>query len=323
MARTSNAADAVNTLQNEAHQRLEFDRPDGARIFVAVFAPPEEDHRHDDEGAVEQTPILILDGIGCSGWAWQKIIPSLARRRRVALVHHRGHGQSPVPPRPWNLAMHTLADDAAAVAERLEFGPAIVVGFSMGFQVALELYRRHPEQVAGLVSVAGPCGSPLSTFGGSGWAAQVMPLISAASRVASKTYGRIWKRLLPSRLVRDIGLWTAVDAGRIDPGDFELYFRQMSKLEPALFVSMLERAQAHDANDVLKDVKVPTMIIAGGRDGFVPADELRRIAHTIPSAQWCYMPHATHALPAEYPAEILELLETFAGELSSRATSKR
>src|SRR5690606_4413669 len=99
----------------------------------------------------DHLPLLILDGIGCSGWAFQRSLPILARHRAVVLLHYRGHGDSPTPPRPWNLSMDVLAGDAAALLDRIghhiRLDRAAVLGFSMGFSVALELHRLFPERV--------------------------------------------------------------------------------------------------------------------------------------------------------------------------------
>ena len=124
----------------------------------------------------EAPSILILDGIGCSGWAFRRIIPRLAERRRVVHLHYRGHGRSPDPPRPWRIRMTDFADDAAAACEHAGLGPVVVVGFSMGFQVALELFRRHRSRIVGLVSLAGPSGRVLRNFQGTQAFGQALPL---------------------------------------------------------------------------------------------------------------------------------------------------
>jgi pimeloyl-ACP methyl ester carboxylesterase len=217
--------------------------------------------------------------------------------------------------------MHTLADDAAAALDSARLEPAIVVGFSMGFQVALELYRRHRPRVRALVSLAGPSGSPLDAFGGGGWANHALPFVTAFSRLARGIYSRAWKQLLPSALVREVSLRMGVDARRINVHDLEVYFHGMSQMEPELFVSMLEQAQAHSADDLLRKVLVPTLIIAGGRDTFIPPHSLRRVADTVPNSRWQLFPGATHALPAEYPGEVLNALRELAGEFHGTGTS--
>ena len=51
---------------------------DGTRLFYGV--------RGSGPG------LVLLDGIGCDGWAWTPIQPHLALRNRVVHVHYRGHG---------------------------------------------------------------------------------------------------------------------------------------------------------------------------------------------------------------------------------------
>lgn len=277
---------------------------DGASLFARVAGP------------TRARGILILDGIGCSGWAFRRIVPLLARRHRVALMHYRGHGRSPNPPRPWHLGIHELADDAARVIEVLELDRPLVVGFSMGFQVALELYKRHRGLVGGLASLAGPSGQVLSSFQGTDAARHFLPVLKAATRYAEDWTLRVWQRVLPSNAFKWLGLQTQLNADRIELVDLEFYLSQMAKMSPELFVEMLSEAARHCAADVLPRVRVPTLVIAGGQDRFVPLATMREVAFSIPGAQWVVIPDASHALPAEYPDEIAHHLLRFAGGMA-------
>ena len=67
--------------------------------------------------------------------------------------------------------------------------------------------------------------------------------------------------MLPSTLVREFSLRTSVDTQRISIHDLEVYFHGMSQVEPELFISMLEQAQAHSADDLLPR---PTAGLSGG-----------------------------------------------------------
>ena len=59
-------------------------------------------------------------------------------------------------------------------------------------------------------------------------------------------------------------------------------------------------------------VRVPSLVIAGGQDRFIPLSTMRDVAFTIPGAQWVVMPDASHALPAEYPEDVTEHVRRFA-----------
>lgn len=284
-----------------------LERDDGAVVWASAVGPAD----------ATRPALLILDGIGCAGWAFRRIVPRLAAHHRVIKMHYRGHGRSPVPPRPWRLSMPDLADDAAAVLDHFEAPRAIAIGFSMGFQVALELYRRHRAQVVGLVSLAGPASKALAQFQGTDVFGHVLPFVRAASKRARDLTVRLWRRVLPSRWLPLVGLHTQLHPMRIELGDLEFYLRQMSEIDPELFLEMLGEASRHTAEDLLPSVRVPTLVMAGAHDRFVPIDTLRRLAFATPTAQWVVVDDGSHALPAEFPDEVAERLLAFASTLTS------
>ncbi|MCB9566324.1 MAG: alpha/beta hydrolase [Myxococcales bacterium] len=282
-------------------------RDDGATICYQLLGP-------EDAAA---PPLLILDGIGCSGWAFRRTLPVLARRQRIIVLHYRGHGSSPDPPRPWRLSMPTLADDAAAVLQHAAIDRVIAVGFSMGFQVALELFRRHRHTVAAMVSLAGPSGRVLRTFQGTRAFAHVLPFVRATTRIARDLTLKAWRSLVPSSLTLDLGLTLQGNADRLAAADFEFYTRQLAEVNPELFMAMLEEADRHSAADVLQGIDVPLMVVAGARDSFVPLETMRELAFAAPHVRWKVLAQATHALPAEFPDEITALLGDFADEVAA------
>lgn len=265
------------------------------------------------------TPLLILDGIGCSGWAFRRMVPELAAARDVLQVHYRGHGRSPDPPRPWHLSMPVLADDAAAAMATYGLERAIAVGFSMGFQVAVELYRRHRSNVAGLVSLAGPAGRALAQFQGTDVFAHLLPLVRAASRRAQDMTRKLWRTILPSRWLPWVGLHTQLNPMRIEIADLEFYLSQMAAMNPELFLDMLGEASRHVGDDILPAVRVPSLVVAGAHDKFVPIEVLRRLAFAMPTAQWMVIDDGSHALPAEFSAELADRLLDFAAEVDAAA----
>jgi len=283
-------------------------RPDGALIHADVWRPPT---KGGSAGAATPT-IVILDGIGCSGWAFRRIIPYLSRRREVVMVHYRGHGASPTPPRPWRLGMDVLADDAAAVIERLDCGPILIVGFSMGFEVTIELVSRRPDLVAAVVNIAGPAGRALDQFQGTDAFGQVLPFLASAARSARRLSHDLWRRFVPHKIAKEIGLRTQVNTRRLTMDDFDLYMQQLAEVNPELFLTLLEHAHTYDGHEALGHFAVPTLVLAGEKDRFVPIEKLREVAFAIPGAQWQVLAEATHALPAEFPLEVAQFVERFA-----------
>jgi len=299
----------VETLERKPRalpgEAIDIRLADGATIAYQLFGAAT---------AAVDTPLLILDGIGCSGWAFRRIIPELAKRRQIMLLHYRGHGLSPEPPRPWALSMPSLADDAAQALDHAGIERATVIGFSMGFPVALELYRRHRQRVTALVSLAGPSGRVLQTFQGTQAFGHALPLLRATTRVARDFTLKAWRALVPSNLTLSLGLNFQVNLDRIAVDDFEFYTRQLAEMNPELFVAMLEEADRHSAADLLATLDVPVPVIAGAQDSFVPLATMRELAFAIPRVRWKVLQKATHALPAEYPGELIQALTEFADD---------
>src|ERR1041384_5720924 len=68
--------------------------------------------------------LLLLDGIGCDGWAWNYIQPQLSQRYRVVHTHYRGHGRSGAPPTREACGVELLAQDVVNVIDATVGGSA-------------------------------------------------------------------------------------------------------------------------------------------------------------------------------------------------------
>ena len=93
------------------------------------------------------TPLLFIHGVGTSGALWQSDLAELATDCRVIVYDRRGYGRSSESPRDWE----SHREDAAALLERLSAQPAVVVGYSGGAMIALDLALHRPELLRSLV----------------------------------------------------------------------------------------------------------------------------------------------------------------------------
>lgn len=96
-------------------------------------------------------PILLIHGTAAA--IWGPLPRHLAERWTVISYDRRGFGAAPGPT---GTGLPEHVDDAAAILERHGGGPAVVVGWSIGGVIALELALRRPELVRGLVLLEPP-----------------------------------------------------------------------------------------------------------------------------------------------------------------------
>ena len=124
-------------------------------------APAAEDHGayaavngirmyYESYGPARGVPLLLLHGGGSTiDVTFGRILPFLARDRRVIAVEEQAHGRTSDRDAPLSFA--TSADDVAALLDQLHIEQADVFGFSNGASVGLQIAIRHPRAVRKLV----------------------------------------------------------------------------------------------------------------------------------------------------------------------------
>ena len=248
----------------------------------------------------QTTPVLLCDGIGCDGYVWRYLRSDLGSRFGLH-PHYRGHGRTAAPRDPARVTVEDLADDIACVLDDALVDNAVLIGHSMGVQVALETYRRHPDRVSGLVLVCGASSHPLRTFKGSASLEEMLPTIQKWIQRMPRLLNRLTRTLMPTRLAYEVASRLEIRRELVEPQDFMPYLEGMSRIDVRLFVAMLASAGSHTADELLPEIKVPTLVVAGGRDGFTPPERSRAMAQAIPGAELLEIPNASHTAPIERP----------------------
>jgi pimeloyl-ACP methyl ester carboxylesterase len=261
-------------------------------------------------GSVGPTAILC-DGLACDGFIWKYLWDELSQQLDVAHFHYRGHGRSSLPVDTEQIGVKALADDLDAVRRELGDPPVVLVGHSLGTQVVLEAYRRRPEGVAALVLLCGSFGRVTYTFKGSEMLASVLPNLIEFATAHPKVARAIWSSVPPRVAIAVARLTGDINLGAVRLEDVEPYFQHVSIVDFELFLRMLRAAGEHSAEDVLAQVRVPVLVVAGAKDSFTPAAVSEAMAEAIPGAELEVIPSGTHLAPLEHHAEIAARIGAF------------
>lgn len=266
-------------------------------------------------------PLLLNDGIGCDGFAWRYLVPKLAERHPVVHWNYRSHGRSGSGPTFERLTLPALAEDLVRLMDGLDIPRAVLLGHSMGTQVALEAYRLAPDRVAGLVLLCGSSGRITHTFHGGDMLARVLPSVRALV-ASNRSAARGMFSRIPSGVAYRLGTLSGeIDRNRFKLSDFQRYWDHIATMDPDRFLTLLSAAGKHSAEDLLPSISAPTLVVAADGDTFTPPELAKQMADSIPGAEHTLIRAASHGAPVEHPQEIQLRIEKFLRERVETAPS--
>jgi pimeloyl-ACP methyl ester carboxylesterase len=279
---------------------------DGTRLFVR--AQDGGGKQAFDPNAVHA---VLCDGIACDGFIWKYLWSDLARVVPVVHWHYRGHGRSAQPRNPDNVDVPAHADDLASVRKYMGDPPSVLFGHSMGVQVVLEEMRLHSKGVRALVLMCGSFGKVTHTFKGGPILEMLLPKLVAAVKNNEGLARAIWGRITPELALKVALRAGDLDPERIHPEDFAPYIQHVRSMDFPMFLRMLSAAGEHSAEDLLQDIKVPTLIVAGEKDTFTPSYLADWMAEKIPGAELFMVRPGTHVAALEQPELVRDRITEF------------
>lgn len=245
----------------------------------------------------EGPPLLMIQGLGGHSAHWDEPFPAaLAERVEVIAFDHIGTGRS--GPLQGELSIPGMARDAAGVLAELGVERAHVLGLSMGGMIAEALALEQPEVIERLVLMSTSPSAPRGV--------QTPPETIEALMGA-------WTSGDPERAIR-VGLEINVSpAYAANPGVLEAWRRAAADHPVGLPVlgAQLEAIRGHDPLDDLAGLAVPTLVVHGTEDRFLPAGNADLLAKAIPGARLELIEGAGHLAFLEQPEPVARLVLEF------------
>jgi pimeloyl-ACP methyl ester carboxylesterase len=206
----------------------------------------------------EGDPVLLLHGNSGSIKTMVYQIPELSKHFKVIAVDSRAQGKSTDSNK--EITYTLMASDMNELIDKLKLGSVNVVGWSDGGNIGLELAFAHPEKVKKLV-----------TFG------------------ANFTYQNFM---------------AAPDSVAMDPNDsliiktaglLKIYKEGYDKIPADIKkkLSNLTEKYPNFTKEQLKQIKVPTLVVAGDHD-IINLDQTIAIFTSLPHSQLFIVPGTTH-----------------------------
>ena len=216
---------------------------------------------------------LLLHGIGMGRSVYLDVVQRL--HGRVIALDLPGFGETPEPTR--TLTMERHADLVAAYLRHAEEGPVVVIGHSMGSQIAAELAARHPSLVAGVV-LAGPT-------------------VNKAARNVAAQASYLLRDLIGER---PLVIWRGA--------------REYLRGGPHL-IRKIRATIVHQPEKAFARIEQPVLVLRGEDDPLAPMSWCQEIIDEIPGADLRVIPDHGHGTLITDSEPAAELIQRFADDL--------
>lgn len=238
--------------------------------------------------------VLFLHAFPLGLFMWDDAAQDLARDHTVLRFDCRGFGASSVG--EGALSMERIADDGAALLDRLGLGRAVVVGCSMGGYAAFAFVRRHADRLRGLV------------LQNTRAAADTVEGREGRARLAEKVLQEGPGAAADAFLPRLLG-----DTTRRDKPALAQAIRERILANPARGIAnaLLGLGARADSTPTLREIRVPTLVLGGAEDAFTPPSDMQALAAGIAGARCVILPEAGHLPSLETPPAYRVALRAF------------
>ena len=246
-------------------------------------------------------PTLLIHGSAADRTTWLFQLSGLKQELRM-LAYNRCAGDATSGLESGAMDIEAQAKTAAQLIEDQLGGEALVVGASFGAVVALELARRSPGRVTGLVM----CEPPLASE-------DDLPPVPAGfgcafDRVVARRSGEAAAEMFLRAVLSDSGF------ERLPAKARELACGQWRQVR-ADITALNRYAVRYD--QLATRVKLPVLLVGGATSKPFYRDTLESLQRALPDSQLRVVPGAGHMMHVESHRQTNRLLANFEAELTA------
>jgi len=239
-----------------------------------------------EQGEGDEVIVFVHGYSGALG-NWKSVLELLPKEYHAYALDLRGFGQSE---KPGSYQLTEMVEDIYAFSQELGIEKFTYVGHSLGGKIGYQFALDHPEVLKAMV-LAAP--APAHDFIPQDQQAGFIDMVTSAFGSPEGIRAFFGQTAKPpsEELLNEL----IKDAMMADPTAKEecAVWWVGTNLEPQL-----------------KDIRIPTLIVAGAKDD-IPVDWERRYANEIKGCRFEVLEDSDHFIPMKSPQEFVDLLTSF------------
>ena len=256
------------------------------------------------EVRADRSTLLLIHGLSGSSAVWLPYEKTFESSHNVLSLDLRGHGKSKQWSKYHEYDLHFFAEDVRALLRHVGIEEYMLVAHSFGTLVALELLKDKGGAQRALLM------SP-------NYAVHRM-LRSRLTHWPLAFVTAIFSRL-PSIHWRGDHIDYSV-LGYTSDWDYRRLYLDIRNTGVRTYLHCLQHVYSFAHDEDWKRISVPTTIVHGAFDSFVPVAHAIELARVIPHAKFHMLREANHMLVLNNKEEVFRAIEDFVSPVSYRAT---
>src|SRR5688500_547402 len=288
------------SLRGERSRTL--DLGDGAHIYVEEFGPESPKGVVFVHGSVLRTDVWHYQMQGLTG-------------HRLVFSDLRGHGQSTKGEADYSIEI--LGQDLLATIDELGLEEVVIVGHSVGGQVAMQMCHDNLDtlgsRVKGLVLVNTSYGPFTETLIASG-------VIARVERITRRPFDAIGKRHQAIEKIRKLvrpsdavfwGVALAAFGENASPRHIDFTYDMLANTPVDVIFDLVRSYRDFDLADQLHELTVPALVIGGTHDRLTLPKASLHLAAVLPKADLKIFDGCGHMTMLERHEEFNQLVQQF------------
>ncbi|WP_128376191.1 alpha/beta fold hydrolase [Streptomyces cavernae] len=239
-------------------------------------------------------PVVFVHGIGDSWWSFEPVLKQMSTALHAYAPTQRGHGDAERPAQGYR--PRDFADDLVGFLDAVGVARAVLVGASSGGVPARIVAGSHPDRVAGLVLM----GAPATLADSPGLLARW----ESVGELSDPVPRSFVEELLGGMVHRAVGR-----------GFLETITEENLKVPARVWRESVRGLLETDLAATLRGILVPTLLLWGEEDAYLPRSEQQLILDALFDATLLGYPGVGHALYWEQPQRVAQDITRFATQV--------